>query len=268
MTHAALLLLLTAAHAAPPAPIFYGAELPQPFLPVLPPTADAAIEMPDDLRDAIGPMSGPTSPAGWLAASSSLLLRGPQGALVHELGLGTFREGDGSLSRQLAGGASKDGRFAWHWQKVSIRDTAAVEAPPRASSTLVYLGAHGQMLKRLDGTDVPEGLSPAALSADGEVFMTARRQAGTWTVTAYSFTGKELASVTKAHRLTQFSVSEDGRRALVAWAGLDLPMMVTLIDLQKGERRDIPARLLPAGPWTLGEGWTLRARGVTVTRLP
>lgn len=263
MTPSALLLLLTAAHAAP---IFYGTELPQPFLPVLPLSEEAAIDIPDDLRDAIGQAALP--PAGWLAASSSLLLRGSRGGLVHELGLGNFREGDGSLSRQLSGGASKDGRFAWHWQKVAIRDVAAVEAPPRSFSTLVYLGSHGQILRRLDGADAPEGLSPAALSANGEVLMAVRRQAGTWTVTAYSFTGKELASVTKAHRLTQYSVSEDGRRALVAWAGLDLPMMVTLIDLEKGERRDIPARLLPAGPWTLGEGWTLRARGVTVTRLP
>lgn len=258
MTLLALSLILSAAHAT---------ELPPPFLPVLPLArveSAADLDMPDDLRDALGP----ASPAGWLAASSSLLLRGPHGALVHELGLGSYREGDGSLSRRLAGGASKDGRFAWHWQKVSVRDASAVEAPLRTSSTLVYLGAHGQMLKRLDGADVPEGLSPAALSADGEVFMTARRQDGAWTVTAYSSTGKELASVTKAHRLTQFSVSEDGRRALVAWAGLDLPMMVTLIDLQKGERRDIPAQLLPAGPWALGEGWTLRAGGVTVTRLP
>lgn len=265
MIHLPLALLLSAAHAAP---VFYGEELPQPFLPVLPLTEDSAIEVPDDLRDALGPVAGPVSPAGWLAASSSLLLRAPHGALVHELGLGAFREGDGSLSRELAGAASKNGRFAWHWQKVSIRDTAAVEASPRTSSTLVYLGAHGQMLKRLDGADAPEGLSPAAMSADGEVLIAARRQAGTWTVTAFSFTGKELASVTKAHRLKQFSVSEDGRRALVAWAGLDLPMMVTLLDLEHGERRDIPARLLPPGPWTLGEGWTLRARGVTVTRLP
>ncbi|TPW18839.1 MAG: hypothetical protein FD126_3284 [Elusimicrobia bacterium] len=250
----------------PPAAVFFGTELEAPFLPVLPPASD--IEIPDDLCDALASVPGTSSPAGWLAAPSSLVLRAPHGALIHELGLGRFPDQDGALTRELRGGASKDGRFAWHWQRVETKTDGPVEAPPRTSSVLVYLGAHGQILARLDGADAPEGLAPAALSGDGEVLLSARREDGAWAVTARSFTGRELAAVKKAHRLSALAVSEDGRRALVAWAGLDLPMMVTLFDLARGERLDIPAETLPAGPWTLSADGTLLAAGRPVKRRP
>lgn len=250
----------------PPERVYYGTELEAPFLPVLPPPP--GFEVPDDLCDALAAVPAPASAAGWLAAPSSLVLRGPQGALVHELGIGRFSEPDGTLTRELRGGASKDGRFAWHWQRVETKSEGPVEAPPRTASTLVYLGAHGQILARLDGADAPEGLAPAALSADGEVLVSARREDGAWAVTARSFTGRELASVTKAHRLQALAVSENGRRALVVWAGLDLPMMATLFDLTRGERLDIPADTLPAGPWTLSPDGTLLAAGRPVKRRP
>lgn len=265
-------LTAAAAHTAPetyvgpPAAIFYGTELEAPFLPVLPPASD--IEIPDDLCDALASAPGQASAAGWLAAPSSLVLRAPHGALVHELGLGRFPDRDGALTRELRGGASKDGRFAWHWQRVEVKSDGPVEAPPRTVSTLVYLGAHGQILARIDDADAPEGLAPAALSGDGEVLLAALRKDGAWTVTARSFTGRELASVTKVHRLQALAVSENGRRALVAWAGLDLPMMVTLFDLARGERLDIPAETLPAGPWTLAADGTLLAAGRPVKRRP
>lgn len=232
-----------APRAAMPAQVYYGEELETPFLPVLPPAAAAA-----------------AAPRGWLAAPASLVLLGSDGALVHELGLGRYSNEDGSTRRDLRGGAAKNGRFAWHWQSVT--------AGERTSSVLVYLGAHGQILKRLDAVEAPEGLPPAALSADGEVLVAARRQEGSWTVTALAFTGRELAAVTKAHRVTAFAVSENGRRALVAWAGLDLPEIVTLLDLRGGERLDLPADGLPAGPWTLAPDGTLLAAGRPVRRLP
>lgn len=250
----------------PPERVYYGTELEAPFLPVLPPPP--GFEVPDDLCDALAAAPAPAAPAGWLAAPSSLVLRGPQGALVHELGLGRFSEPDGALTRELRGGASHDGRFAWHWQKAEAKRDGAVERAPRSAATLVYLGAHGQILKRLDGTDAPEGLPPAALSGDGEVLLAARRDGDSWTVTAHAFTGRELASVAKAHRVSAMSVSEDGSRALVAWAGLDLPLIVTLFDLARGERLDIPADTLPAGPWTLAPDGTLLAGGRPVRRPP
>lgn len=256
---AALLAALLAWPAAAETPVFYGTELEAPFLPVLPPAA--AVEVPDDLRDAPAALPGtPAASAGWLTTASSLLLRAPAGPLVHELGVGRWKEDDGRLARELRGGASKDGRFAWHWQKVSYAGGAR--------STLVHLGSRGQILQRLDGADAPEGLDPAALSADGTVLLVALRRGGAWTVAALDYMGRERAAVTKAHRVAAMSLSEDGDRALVAWAGLDLPLMVSLFDLKTGERRDIPAELLPPGPWTLGEGWSLRAGSRAVTRLP
>lgn len=266
MTLAPLVLLaaLGTARAALPARVYYGPELEPLFLPVLPPAA--AWDLPDDLRDAPAAAPGPAGGAGWRAAPASLLLRGPGGAIVHELGLGSYPASDGSQSRELRGGASRDGRFAWHWQKVSLWDPGA--APPRTFSTLVYLGSHGQILTRLDGADAPDGLPPAALSADGEVLLAARRIAGSWTVSAHGFTGRELAAVTKAHRVAALAVSANGRRALVAWAGLDLPMMVTLLDLARGERLDLPAESLPPGPWTLSDSGSLLAAGRPVPRVP
>ncbi|TBR26135.1 hypothetical protein EPO15_00855 [bacterium] len=247
----ALLAAMLARADRPPAPsaelppqVYFGAELGRPFLPVLPPRAD----------------DGAPAPAGWLAAPASLVLAAKDGTVLHELGVGRWSAEDGALRREMRGAASKDGRSAWHWQKVAEGEKTA--------SVLVYLGAHGQILRRLDGADAPAGLPPAALSGDGAILLAALRTDGAWTATAYSFGGKELASVTKAHRVTALSVSEDGRRALVAWSGLDLPEMVTLLDLRRGERLDLPAERLPAGPWTLAPDGTLLAAGRPVPRTP
>lgn len=229
-------------HAGLPTQIYYGEELRFPFLPVLPPAAPS-----------------PTS-LTWVRAPASLVMLGPDGSVRHELGLGRYSAEDGSMRREMRGAAAKDGRSAWHWQKVGNDD--------RTSSVLIYLGAHGQILERLDGADAPEGLPPAALSADGAVLLAARREAGSWSVAAYSLGGKVRAQVDGAHRIAALSVSEDGRRALVAWAGLDLPLILTLFDLAAGERRDIPADRLPAGPWTLSPDGTLLAAGRPVARLP
>lgn len=229
-------------HAGLPTQVYYGEELRSPFLPVLPPASPS-----------------PTA-LTWVAAPASLVMLGADGSVRHELGVGRYSSEDGSLRREMRGAAAKDGRSAWHWQKVGNDD--------RTSSVLIFLGAHGQILERLDGVDAPEGLPPAALSADGAVLLAAHRVAKTWSVAAYSLGGKVRARVDGAHRIAALSVSEDGRRALVAWAGLDLPLMVTLFDLASGERRDIPADGLPAGPWTLSPDGTLLAAGRPVTRLP
>lgn len=229
-------------HAGLPTQVYYGEELRSPFLPVLPPAAPA------------------TTPLTWTVAPASLLLLGPDGSVRHELGLGRFSAEDGSMRREMRGAAAKDGRSAWHWQKVS--------AGERTSSVLVFLGARGQVLERIGGVDAPEGLPPAALSADGSILLAARREAGSWSVAAVSLGGKVRARVDGAHRVAALAVSEDGRRALVAWAGLDLPLIVTLFDLVAGERRDIPADRLPAGPWTLSPDGTLLAAGRPVARLP
>lgn len=227
---------------ASPAEVYYGAELPSPFLPVLPPTGAV------------------TSSAAWVAAPASLVLLGPGGTPVHELGLGRFSSEDGALRREMRGDVSKGGRFAWHWQKLTVQD--------RSASTLVYLGSRGQLLERLDGADAPEGLPPAVLSADGTALLAALRVENSWTVTARAFTGRRLASVTKAHRVAALSVSADGLRALVAWAGLDQPLFVSLFDFSRDTRQDIPADGLPPGPWTLSPEGDLLADGRPVPRRP
>ena len=123
----------------PPAEVYYGAELPSPFLPVLPPAA--TWDVPADLKDAATGMS-PTAPpaSGWINAASSLLLLTPTGGLVHELGLGRFTEEEGTARREMLGGASADGRFAWHWQRVERRPDARVLSPEEAIDIL-FTGA-------------------------------------------------------------------------------------------------------------------------------
>lgn len=251
---------------APPAQVFFGTELPRPFLPVLPPAA--SWDIPGDMRDALSAGAPSAVPAGWVKAPSSLLLRGSDGALVHELGLGPSSEADGLLGRSMGGGASEDGRFAWHWPRIERRAAGRVERAPQTDSALVFLGSRGQILFTVPGADAPAGLPPALLSSRGETLLTARREDGAWTVSAYSFTGQELGAVAKAHRIEALDISPDGSRALVAWAGLDQPLMVTLLDLRSQERLDTPADRLPPGPWSLGPDGTLRASGRPVRPAP
>lgn len=250
----------------PPAQVFYGAELAAPFLPVLPPAASWSI--PDDMRDALTAAPAPNPAGGWIKAPASLLLLNPDGSLIHELGLGSSSEPEGVVRRRMQGGASEDGRFAWHWQRVERRAAGRIERAPQTDTVLVFLGSHGQILFTVPGADAPAGLPPAQLSASGETLLSARRQDGAWTVAAYSFTGKELGAVTKAHRIDSLDLSPDGRRALVAWAGLDLPLMVSVLDLRSQERLDIPADRLPPGPWSLYPDGTLRASGKPVAGAP
>lgn len=250
----------------PPAQVFYGTELSAPFLPVLPPAASWSI--PDDMRDALTAAPAPGAAAGWLKAPASLLLLNADGSLVHELGIGQSSEQDGALRRRMLAGASEDGRFAWHWQRVERRTAGRVERAPQTDRVLVFLGSHGQILFTVPGADAPEGLPPVRLSASGETLLSARREGGAWTVAALSFTGKELGAVTKAHRVESMDLSPDGRRALVAWAGLDQPLMVTVLDLRTQERLDIPAARLPPGPWSLYPDGSLRAAGRPVPTAP
>lgn len=248
----------------PPAQVYYGEELPKPFLPVLP--AAAAFSVPDDLRDSLNGSPGAGPGPGWAKTPASLLLGGPGGALLHEVGLGSFAEDDGAVRRDMRGGASADGRFAWHWQSVETRLPGRVERAPESRRVLVVLGSRGQLLFKDESADAPAGLEPAVMSRDGETLLAAGRGPGGWAATAYSFTGKELAVVAGAHRLEALELSPDGRRALVAWAGLDQPLMVTLLDLKADERLDIPADGLPPGPWTLGPDGTLLAAGKPARR--
>lgn len=250
----------------PPLEVYFGTELPRPFFPVLPPAA--AWDLPDDMRDALSGGLSPAHSSGWINAPASLLLLTPSGSLVHELGLGRFNEEAGALRREMRGGASTDGRFAWHWQKLERRADTRTEKGAEARSTLVFLGSHGQILFQVDGADAPPDLPPALISADGETLLVTRRAAGAWSVTALSFTGKELASVTQAHRIDALALTPDGKRALVAWAGLDQPLMLSLLDLRSNERLDLSADRLPPGPWTLAPDGTLLAKGRPVPHLP
>ncbi len=249
----------------PPLQVFYGTELGKPFLPVLPVAASWVV--PDDLRDALAAAPRGAPAAGWEKTAASLLLGGQGGALLHEVGLGTFSEEDGAVRRDMRGGASADGRFAWHWQSVETRPPGRVERAPESRRVLVVLGSHGQLLFKDEAADAPAGLEPALMSRDGETLLVSGRGAAGWTVNAYSFTGKVLASVAGAHRVESFDLSPDGRRALVAWSGLDQPLMVSLLDLKADERRDVPADGLPPGPWTLDAEGNLLAAGKPA-RLP
>lgn len=251
---------------APPPQVFYGTELSAPFLPVLPPAA--AWDLPNDMRDALAAAPAPNPAGGWMKAPASLLLLDADGSLVHELGLGPSAEPDGAVRRQMQGGSSEDGRFAWHWQRVERRSAGRVERAPKADAVLVFLGSRGQILYTVPGADAPSGLPPARLSSSGETLLSARREDGAWTVAAYSFTGRELGAVTKAHRIESMDLTPDGRRALVAWAGLDKPLMVTVLDLRSQERLDIRAAELPPGPWSLYPDGTLRAAGRPVLSAP
>ena len=124
---------------------------------------------------------------GWTTTRSSLLLFDEEGRLVNEIGLGEWKEDfKGKLSgrRNMKGGISADGRFAWHWQKVEtvLKDNS--ETVVGSTRTLVYLGTRGQILWSNENVEAPEGMPPLLQSRDGETALIIERSTSGYSAAA------------------------------------------------------------------------------------
>jgi hypothetical protein len=215
----------------------------------------------------------PKAPAGggWRKTKSSLLLFGPEGDLINEIGLGEWTEdmGEGLKARRvMRGGASENGRFAWHWQKVETVRPGRSEILLGSTMTLVYLGTSGQTLWNNDRADTPEDLEPLYQSRLGETAVTVERSTHGWTISAYAFTGNVLASFHTGPRLLDAALTRNGRFITALYSGVDTALIYTFYDLKTHARKDISADKTQLGRAFVQDDGTVLSGKKTIHRFP
>lgn len=181
--------------------------------------------------------------AGWVKTPASLLLYDSSGTLVNEVGLGTWEEpaSEGMVLRRIVrGGISRDGRFAWSWEKAETVKLGRVDKPTTTARLMRYLGTEGQELFRNELADAPQGLEPIVLSDNGERLLLAEHGPDAWILAAYDFTGNRLVDARAKGSIELAELTANGRFALVRWHQLDLPPEYTLLRIEDRMVSDLP----------------------------
>lgn len=220
------------------------------------------------LLAAPAPAKSPAAPHGWIEAPASMLLYS-KGDLLQEIGLGKWDEDAGPKlvrEREMRGGVSETGRFAWHWQKVDLIRRGRDDEVLSSSRTFVYLGTDGQILWKNDIVDAPGDMDPVALSADGETILVIERGFDGWSAAVYAFTGNRLLATPESERIERFSLTRNGRFAMVLASGIDKPLVYTFLDVKTGTRKDVPAADALLGNASVSEDGRVFAGGKTLTR--
>ncbi len=211
----------------------------------------------------------PARRAGWVVAGASLLLRPARGGPSLEFGLGEWEEPgeEGTLVRKrMQGDATRDGRFAWHWEKTEVLRRGRQDSLVSSSSKLSYLGTTGRVLWTSESADAPAGLPPLLMSRDGESALLFEREGSSWTAAAVTFIGNRLLEVRGPARISRAELTPEGSFALLVWGPYDKPLVYTVLDLQRRARKDIPASELPPGESALSAQGTLSVEGKEVFR--
>lgn len=223
-------------------------DLSAPFYPVLPRTTPYPKTVPGPALGSIAapqqlPLAGRGSQRRWHAFGSSLALYDDFGVLRNELGLGLWRDeyrGE-VVEREMRGGVSGNGRFAWHWQRIVRREAGLRGRTLRADRMLVYLGTAGQILWMSEAADAPPRLPPLLLSADGETALVFERAGRKWSAVARLFVGSDMMRVRGADRIEGAGLTANGRFATVLWIATDGPLLYTFFDLRERRSHRFPA---------------------------
>jgi hypothetical protein len=181
--------------------------------------------------------------AGWVRTAASLLLYNADGDLLDEIGLGSWTEPgpEGTqLRRTVRGGISKDGRFAWSWEKAESLKEGRGEKPVTTSRLMRYLGTQGQELFRNELADAPQGLEPVAVSDNGERVLLAERAPGAWIMAAFDFAGNRLVDARAKGHVELAQMSGNGSFALIRWHQLDQPPEYTLLRIADRKTVGLP----------------------------
>lgn len=205
------------------------------------------------------------SAPGWIRKARSLLLYGPDGALLSEISL--RGEEFGRKTVEVLGGASPDGGFAWTLERRTTWDGARARALESRRLLRVH-GSDGRELWRDADADAPENGEAAAFSADGKVILLARRDDKGWSVEARNWMGTPLLSAGPFPTLISIALTRGGRFALARWAVTDRSDTHTFLDLAARARRDVPSAEFPLGVARLEEDGTARSGLLARTIFP
>lgn len=178
---------------------------------------------------------------GWVKQGSSLLYYDSSGTLSGELPLGRWEE------RDVRGGVSKDGNFAWTWEARKL--------------LLRYFGPSGKELWSASNAAAPETGDPAALSADGRTVLFCRKSASGLSVVLKSFVGNTLWEAGPFPILHAVELTDNGLYALLRWTQPDEASMHTFLAVAERARKDVASAELRGGRAVLGEDGAVRSGG-------
>ncbi|MBI4386238.1 MAG: hypothetical protein HY551_02550 [Elusimicrobia bacterium] len=210
-------------------------------------------------QESVAPSTNTVSAAaGWVTLSTSLVFYDESGTLAQEIGLSAWTEEvkEGTFRRQsLRGEASRDGKFAWSWEKTQISTSRRTDRPTELSRLLRFWGTDGQELWRSEKADGPGDLNPAAISIHGERIVVLERQGNAWSAVAYDFIGSRLVEAAGPAPPELLQISPRGHFAVVRWHAVDRPPVYTLLDIDSRVSRTVPiSRASLAAPQVTDDG--------------
>jgi hypothetical protein len=189
--------------------------------------------------------------------------------MLHEIGLGRWEEeADGLIARRIMrGGVSKDGRFAWHWTKIESLQRTRVDTVVASTRAFAYLGTTGYQLWDDKSADAIGDEDPALQSDSGETVLVREKRGEEWRVEAVDFTGNRMMRAPAGARILEWRLAPTGRFAYFKWSLFEKAVTCTFLDLEKREKRDMPASDIPPGTLNLLDDGSVLADGRLLFKL-
>ncbi len=196
------------------------------------------------------------SKPGWSKQGNSLVLYDQEGALAAEIGL--IHEETSTLTREVKGGPSPDGRAAWTLER-KLTWNASRSKMLESRRALKIHGTAGQLLWSDDSVDWPENGDPVVFSNDSKVILIARHQGEAWSVEARDWTGGAMVKAGPFAHVVNISMAPGGRYAIARWAVPDKSDTHAFLDLATKSRKDIETSELTLGLARIGDDGVVRS---------
>jgi len=196
------------------------------------------------------------STPGWSKQGKSLVLYDAEGALSFEIGL--LREESGTVTREVQGGVSPDGRAAWTLER-KLTWNLSRNKMLESRRTLKIHGSTGQTLWSDNTVDWPEKGEPVIFSDDSKVILLACHFGESWAMEARDWTGGTSLKAGPFPRLVNIALTPGGRYAVARWGVPDKSDTHSFFDLQTKARKDIETSDLTLGLARIGDDGVVRS---------
>ncbi len=201
-------------------------------------------------------MAAPRSTPGWSKQGKSLVLYDDEGALAFEIGL--LREESSTVTREVLGDPSPDGRAAWTLER-RLTWSPSRSKMLESRRVLKIHGSRGQTLWSHDAVDWPEKGDPVVFSNDSKVILIACRIGESWSVEARDWTGGSQLRAGLFPRLVSIALAPGGRYAVARWGVPDKSDTHSFFDLWTKTRKDIETSDLTLGLARIGDDGVVRS---------
>ena len=180
------------------------------------------------------------SSAAWSHQRTALLFRLGDGDIASEIPL-TQSEDTSSgkaIIRQVTGGVSDNGRFAYSFDK-TVTWNASKSKVLKSQTFLRVYGTDSKPLWETNEADAPEGQEPLHFSADGETFIVLERKEKGWIASVRYYLGAKIIEAGPLARVETATLTKNGAYAMVKWIVPDQSATHTFLDIKKQSRKDI-----------------------------